>query len=278
MSLYKTQGIVLKSIKLGEADKIITIYTNSRGKISAVAKGIRRMTSKFGSRLEPFTHVDLLVYQGRNLDTVAQAEIISSFKDIRDDLEKVEYGLAMLDLVDKITPDGEKDSQLFEFLLTVLGTLAKIKANFRLLLITFDIQLMSISGFHPSLFNCVVCWRHLSASSSRAKFSCELGGIICMRCNHTVPAGREADVNTIPISSRSIDMLNRLLFMDIEEISGIEIDQKVEEELFKLTQGYVNYHLQVRLKSREYLSKISRKSKAESRKRKNEKLGTKFHF
>ncbi|MDI6821455.1 MAG: DNA repair protein RecO [Actinomycetota bacterium] len=265
MSLYKTQGIVLKSIKLGEADKIITIYTNSRGKISAVAKGIRRTTSKFGSRLEPFTHVDLLVYQGRNLDTVAQAEIISSFKDIRDDLEKVEYGLAMLDLVDKITPDGEKDSQLFEFLLTVLGTLAKIKANLRLLLITFDIQLMSISGFHPSLFNCVVCGRHLSASSSRAvptgrqaKFSCELGGIICMRCNHTVPAGREADVNAIPISSQSIDMLNRLLFMDIEEISGIEIDQKVEEELFKLTQGYVNYHLQVRLKSRKYLSKAGK--------------------
>src|SRR5205814_1865978 len=84
MPLYKEQGVVLSRIKLGEADRIVTILTQGSGKVRAVAKGIRRTKSKFGARLEPFTHVSLMIYRGRGaLDTVAQAEIISSFRPLR---------------------------------------------------------------------------------------------------------------------------------------------------------------------------------------------------
>src|SRR5207302_3788783 len=97
MPLYKEQGVVLSRIKLGEADRIVTILTQGSGKVRAVAKGIRRTKSKFGARLEPFTHVSLMIYRGRgSLDTIAQAEIIASFRPLRDDLDLMTAGEARL--------------------------------------------------------------------------------------------------------------------------------------------------------------------------------------
>src|SRR5437899_12460474 len=106
MPLYKEQGIVLRSVKLGEADKIVSILTQGSGKVRAVAKGIRRTKSKFGARLEPFTHVSLMIYRGRGaLDTVAQAEIIASFRPLRDDLDLLTGGYAMLEATATVAED-----------------------------------------------------------------------------------------------------------------------------------------------------------------------------
>src|SRR5438093_2945493 len=101
MPLYKEQGVVLSRIKLGEADRIVTILTQGSGKVRAVAKGIRRTQSRFGARLEPFTHVSLLSYRGRGaLDTVTQAEIISPFLRVRGDCDLIAAGGTMLEAVD----------------------------------------------------------------------------------------------------------------------------------------------------------------------------------
>src|SRR3990172_3382738 len=123
MSLYKTKGIILRTHKLGEADRIVSILTNSYGKVNAVAKGVRKTKSKFGSRLEPFTHVDLVLYKGRNLDIVTQAEIIDSFSEIRDSFERITYGSAMLDLVNKVAVEGERDIALYNLLAKSLSVL-----------------------------------------------------------------------------------------------------------------------------------------------------------
>src|SRR5205814_8493962 len=109
MPPYKEQGIVLRSIKLGEADKVVTILTQGSGKVRAVAKGIRRTNSRFGARLEPFTHVSLLCYRGRNLDTVTQAEIISPFVRIRRDFDLIAAGETMLEGVDKVAEEHERN-------------------------------------------------------------------------------------------------------------------------------------------------------------------------
>ncbi len=98
MPPYKEQGIVLRSIKLGEADKIVSILTQGSGKVRGVAKGIRKTTSRFGGRLEPFTHVNLMLYRGRGaLDTITQAEIIAPHRNIRDDLSLFAAGETMLE-------------------------------------------------------------------------------------------------------------------------------------------------------------------------------------
>src|SRR5207247_5978981 len=117
--LYKEQGVVLRAIKLGEADKIVTIMTQGSGKVRAVAKGIRKTTSRFGARLEPFTHVSLMVYRGRSsLDTISQAEIISPFRALRHDLGLFAAGETMLQAVDKVAQAHGRNVRLLLLVLT----------------------------------------------------------------------------------------------------------------------------------------------------------------
>ena len=114
MPLYSEQGIVLRSMKLGEADKIVSIMTQGSGKVRAVAKKIRKTTSRFGARVEPFTHVSLLLYRGRgSLDTVTQAEIIAPHRPLRDDLGLFAAGETMVEFVDRVAKENEHNVRLF---------------------------------------------------------------------------------------------------------------------------------------------------------------------
>lgn len=245
MATYKTTGIVLKSNKLGEADKIISIYSDSCGKIQGVAKGIRRTKSKFGSRLEPFTYVDLLLYKGRNLDIITQVEIISSFKEIREDYDRVTYGWAMLDLINKVSLEGEKENKLFYLLLKTLELLSKATSNLDLLLVAFDIKLLAIVGYRPNLSSCTVCHRKLT-SDDKFLFSFEWGGIICNPCSTN-------DIGAINVSLESIVVLKKLLFSELELVFKIEASKEVRKELENLINKYIDYYIQSRLKSRKLL-------------------------
>src|SRR5438876_1034654 len=157
MPLYKEQGIVLRSVKLGEADKIVTILTQGSGKVRAVAKGIRRTQSKFGARLEPLTHVSLLMYRGRNLDTVTQAEILSPFLAVRSDFGLIAAGETMLEAVDKVAEEHERNVRLFVLLLNGLRSLEDGPNDPAAVAESFLLKLLSLSGFHPSLSACAVC-------------------------------------------------------------------------------------------------------------------------
>src|SRR5918997_2491482 len=122
--LYKDEGIVLKTIKLGEADRILTLYTAHGGKVRAVAKGVRKTKSRFGGRLEPFTRVDLMLYRGRSLDTITAVDIVESFKDVRDDYESLTAAASLAELVDKVTPDRERALPVYALLVAGLRALA----------------------------------------------------------------------------------------------------------------------------------------------------------
>src|SRR5205085_9547327 len=124
MPLYKEQGVVLRTAKLGEADKIVTVMTQGAGKIRAVAKGIRKTTSRFGGRLEPFIHVNLVCYRGRGaLDTITQVDIIAAHRAIRDDLGLFASGESMLEAVDKVAEEHERNTRLALLLLSGLRAL-----------------------------------------------------------------------------------------------------------------------------------------------------------
>jgi len=155
MPLYKEQGVVLRSVKLGEADKIVTVMTQGSGKVRAVAKGIRKTHSRFGARLEPFTHVSLMVYRGRGaLDTVSQAEIISPFMELRRDLGLFAAGETMLEATDKVAEEHERNVRLFLLLLGGLRALDTAPADPAAVAESFLLKLLSLSGFHPSLTAC----------------------------------------------------------------------------------------------------------------------------
>lgn len=245
MSLYKAKGIILRTHKLGESDRIVTILTNSYGKVSGVAKGVRKTKSKFGSRVEPFTHVDLVLYEGRNLDIITQAEIIDSFSGIRDNFDRITYGSAMLDLANKVSTEGERDITLYNLLLKSFRVLSETKKNFRLLLIAFDIKLMAISGYMPKLSHCVVCDKKPGV---KARFSFDLGGVVCDECGST------SDRKSVVVTPAATELFLKLLKSPLDEVVNLDVIARVEDELYLLMQDYILYYIQSRLKSREYLS------------------------
>lgn len=249
MATYKTSGIILKSIKLGEADKIITIYSDSHGKISAVAKGIRRTKSKFGSRLEPFTYARLLLFKGRSLDIITQVEIASSFKEIREDFDMVSYGWAMLDLVNKVSLEGEKDSKLFYLLLKSLETLAKVSSSYDLILAAFDLKLLALIGYRPNLLSCAVC-RRKPTQHDKFLFSSECGGVLCDKCG-------SSDPSAILSTFESISLLRQLMLSELESVAKVEVSQELKDKVANLISKYLDYHVQANLKSRRYLAKVN---------------------
>ena len=110
VSLFRDKGVVLRTYRLGEADRIVVFLTERHGKVRAVAKGVRKTTSKFGARLEPLTHVDLLLWQGRSdLDIVNQVEVLDSFRAVREDLDRMPRGMALLEVTDQMAQERHPD-------------------------------------------------------------------------------------------------------------------------------------------------------------------------
>ena len=124
MSLYRDEGVVLRTMRLGEADRIVTMLCRTRGKVRAVAKGVRKTTSRFGGRLEPLSHVSLLCWQGRELDIVNQVEVIDSNRAIREDLDRVTKAFSMLEVADRVSVEMHSAQRLYELLVNVLSSLA----------------------------------------------------------------------------------------------------------------------------------------------------------
>jgi len=236
MPLYKEQGVVLRAVKLGEADKIVTVMTQGSGKVRAVAKGIRKTTSRFGARLEPTTHVSLMVYRGRGaLDTVSQVEIISPFLPIRGDLGLFAAAETMLEATDKVAEEHERNVRLFMLLLGGLRALDARPADPAAVAESFLLKLLSLSGFHPSLTACAECGR-----PDPGRFSSGQGGAICSSCA-TPDAG--------PVSREALAFLAALGASGMLEAGAMSTDTRVRRESRALLFGFAEYHLERRMKS-----------------------------
>ncbi|MGH2673885.1 MAG: DNA repair protein RecO [Actinomycetota bacterium] len=235
MPLYKEQGIVLGSIKLAEADKIVTILTQGEGKVRAVAKGIRRTTSRFGARLEPFTHVSLMLYRGRNLDTVTQADILSPFRAVREDFALFSAGEAMLEAADKVAEEHERNLRLFLLLLQGLRALETGPADPAAVAEAYLLRLLGLSGFGPALAACAVC-----GSTDVRRFSASQGGAVCQDCQD-----REAR----RVNPAALRWLAGLEAGDLEAAGQAPVAPEVRAEARAMLYGFSEYHLDRRLRS-----------------------------
>jgi DNA repair protein RecO (recombination protein O) len=246
MPPYKEQGIVLRSVKLGEADKIVTILTQGSGKVRAVAKGLRKTTSRFGARLEPFTHVNLMLYRGRGaLDTVTQAEILAPHVHIREDLARFAAGETMLEAVDRVAEEHERNPRLVVLLLHALRALDAGPADPAALAESFVLKLLSLSGFHPSLTACAVC-----GATTAPLWSSGLGGAVC---------AADADPGSVAVSPGATALLAHLATVDLSEAGiSLEADERLRREARGLLFGFTEYHLERRMKSVPMLVRTAR--------------------
>jgi DNA repair protein RecO (recombination protein O) len=167
---------VLRTMRLGEADKIVTMLCRTRGKVRAVAKGVRKTTSRFGGRLEPLSHVSLLCWQGRELDIVNQAEILDSFRPIREDLNRVTKAFSMLEVADRVSVERHSAPRLYELLVNVLTSLAANDAP--LVLPAFFLKVLAVEGSTPLLDCCATC----GSTEDLMSFDLVEGGVLCRQC------------------------------------------------------------------------------------------------
>ena len=236
MPSYRAEAIVLRTHKLGEADRIITLLTRDRGKIRAVAKGVRRTKSKFGARLEPFSRVDLLVFAGKNLDIITQAESLNSYgQDLALDYSLWTAGQTMLETADRLTPE-ETISAESQYLLLVgaLRTLVSGEHTASLVLDAYLLRSMSMAGYSPSLEACITC----GAAGIQPFFHVATGGALCVA--HRVPG-------SVAPRAEAMELMQALMSGDW----GIadQAQTRDRNEVSGIVAAYVQWHLERGLRS-----------------------------
>ena len=186
MPTYRDTAVVLGSHKFGEADRVVILLTESHGKVRAVARGVRKTRSSIGARLETLSHVDISLRTGRGLDTVAEVRLLDTVSGLRGDLSRLQQGLAMVEAIDKMTPDREPAPQLYRMVVGALRTIAERGGP--LVVPAFYWKLLAADGLRPELDMCVRC----GEDAQLVAFDMDQGGALCRNCRTGAPLSEEA--------------------------------------------------------------------------------------
>ncbi|MEZ5342799.1 MAG: DNA repair protein RecO [Acidimicrobiales bacterium] len=229
MPHYRDDAIVLRTYKLGEADRILVLYTRTRGKVRAVAKGVRRTKSKFGARLDPASLVHLQLYEGRNLDTVSQAETIEVRDALRSDVGKWGRVAIVLEIVDNVAVEGEPNPALFKLLSGALSELER--SGNPLVLPAFVARLLALEGVQPRLDQCVSC----GATDELVAIDLHLGGVLCVNCRRGDLLSDAARTALRHVSDGRVrhvlDTTSPDVAAELEILAGKLIEQHIERRL-----------------------------------------------
>ena len=243
MSVYRDQAIVLRTQKLGEADRIITLFTREHGRIKAVAKGVRRTKSRWGARLEPASHVDLQLYSGRSLDTVTQAVSIENFGDVLSlDYQRWTVASAILEAAERFTSQ-EHEPALQQYLLVVgsLKALAHETYDASLILDAYLLRSLAVAGYAPSLMNCSRC----DTPGPHKYFSLVGGGSVCNTCKPSSAPTPHPE---------TLELMQQLLSGDWA--SAMDSDTRFRREASGLIAAYLQWHLERGLRSLPLVERI----------------------
>ena len=267
---YRDDGVVLRTQKLGEADRIITLLTRQNGRVRAVAKGVRRTKSRFGGRLEPFTHVDVLIHPGRSLDVITQAEVIRPYgTPLAGDYPRYTAGTVMLETAERFTP-MEKEPALRQFLLLIgglraLGETGDQARDPRLVLDAYLLRSLAVAGYAPALEECARCGTPGTTSISSttlseasgpqasadeasgpqpssgtrlAGFAVAAGGMVCASCR---PPGAASP------SPQTVALMLALLRGEWD--SAMRSERRHRVECSGLVAAYLQWHLEHSIRS-----------------------------
>ncbi|HYE11140.1 MAG TPA: DNA repair protein RecO [Patescibacteria group bacterium] len=246
MAITKTQGIVLKYTNLGEADKILTILTRNKGKIKAVAKGCRKPKSSLLASSELFAFSEFVLYKGANLYQISQADTRETFYNLRNDLLKLSYAVFFVEMADAVSEEELSSERLFLLLAKTLYYLAEGEIPIGIINEAYQLKLMDISGYRPSLQRCVHCGKN---EVKEYKFDIEMGGVICSECE-------KFGKNVIRISPGTLETIRILLNTEISRLNTLKIDNTIFNEIDKLVKRFVEAHLDKRFKSLDFLNEI----------------------
>lgn len=248
---YQTEAIIIKKTKLGEADRILTMYTPGLGKIQGVAKGVRRPKSKLSGHLELLTYSQVTLALGHNLDTITGSQSINSFTPLKTDLWLTSYGLYVIELVNQFTAEHVVDENLFKLLLDTLQNLCQTN-NRELLLRYFELHLLNEAGYRPQLQECVTCHKILEPVAN--SFCARIGGTLCPTCGANQPFAR-------PISVDALKVLRFIQRNNYGAVGRLKINLALSRELEEITRSYLKYLLEREVRAANWLDELKEQMK-----------------
>ena len=238
--IVRTEAVVVKSMKYRETSKIVTLYTNSFGKVSVVAKGARDMKSKFGAALEPMTHISVVFYKKphRELHLLSQADILEEFRRVHGEYEPMNAGYAVVDLLNSVMHGEEEHPAVFQLLLETLTALNGGTKNLVNVFYYYEIKLAALLGFAMVLDRCGVCGTEIGeGSGGRFGYNPARGSVVDERC------GGNAD-RWIPVSLPAVRILQRLSRVAVGSVSGIEISDGCRKEIDSVLRAHFGAHIE----------------------------------
>lgn len=249
MALYRTRGIVLRSIKLSETDKLVTFMTERYGKVKCVAKGARKIKSRFVGSMEPMSYIHLIYFgrQNQTLHRLNHADVIQSFHTVREDFQKLYTGIYMNELVDAMTVEGHQESNIFHLLLDSLEAL-KNQNNMELLCRMFEIRILSLSGYRPELNHCTIC--KSTRVNGSVGFSYNRKGVVCGACMNK--NGSETKLST-----GTWNYLKKMLTLDVKYSGRLKFPKGMNEEVEKVTHRLILIYVGRELKSYPFIKKMA---------------------
>lgn len=250
MPPYRIQALSLKKTKLGETDLIVTFLAADGCQVRAVAKGARKPGSRFGGRVEPFTVVNMLLHSGRTLETVTEAEIVTSHAAIREDYDRAQAASVVADFLDKISVECQPEDRLFALSLATLDAMDVAEGDTLLaLVVAFLLKGMAMHGYRPQLEACAACGGPVAGDG---RFSFALGGPMCAACTTADPA-------TARMSADARSALRLLMNARMTDIAGLRVPRAILAECMGLLRGLIAYHVPARLKALEmYAAEVGR--------------------
>jgi len=243
---FRAEGIVIKHIDYGEADRMLTVYTRQKGKVRVLAKGIRKVSSRMGGHLEPFTWVSLLLAAGRHWYVVSQAEARDTYAGLRENLETLGYASYVVELLDKFTYEDEENANLYRL---IVKTLERLNRGEDLLLAVryYEIRLLDLLGFRPELKHCIVSGEVIQPEDQY--FSAALGGVVSPAHGKNLPGA-------VPISMRALKYLRHFQRSSFRQVTKAMIAPEIHQELEVLMQYYLTYILERGLNSPTFLRRV----------------------
>lgn len=247
MPLVKTTAIVLNSRRWGDTDRIVTFYAKHLGKIRGVARGARRLKSRFGAALEPFTLCQLNMFEkpGDSLFRVSQVDVMTSFQPLRENLDLMAPAARMVNLVAAVTPEGDPDSRVFETLEQGLASLP-LNRDPAFTALLFQIRLLGLIGFRPQTDHCAACGK--AQLLGEPHFSPVAGGLVCQLC-----AGRQ-QARCVVLSPGSLAVLQQAIRLAPALVTRLTAGGQVRREIEQVVEGYVTVVAGKRLPSTKFFS------------------------
>jgi DNA repair protein RecO (recombination protein O) len=250
MAIQKTEGILLRRQDLRETSLILTFYTRDFGKIKGIVRGVRGPHAQYGGgSLEVFAYDAIVFYERKRSEfyTTSQCDLIEFFNPIRESLDRLAYAAYMVELLDSVTSLSDKNEEVFRLLLNSLRLMAGESSAKRVARI-FEIKLLGLLGIMPSLALCASCGGDIAGD---ARFSFRQGGLICKLCFN-------ADKNAVAILPGTVKFIEHIRNSPFEKVARIKVAAKVGEELEGILRKFLDYHIERRLKTIEFLKEIAK--------------------